>query len=107
MGLDEQMDGWRLCSSLTLPLIQCNLLILPTLNQVLDVLKDFAGKSLGEVVCKLVLGGNLNKVNISSGHGAPKMMPLDMKALGASSDALIHGQGQGAIIVLKDGTTDG
>ena len=35
------------------------------------------------------------------------MVPLHEKVLGAGSDTLIRSQGQGAVVVFKDGATDG
>jgi hypothetical protein len=55
----------------------------------------------------LVLGPDFNHRDVTYHHGIPKMMPFDMKVLGASGDALASGQCRGTIIVFEDGAADG
>jgi hypothetical protein len=70
------------------------------------MLKDFMGKPFGEIVSKLVLGRNFHNGNVSSSHGIPKMMPLDMEIFGASSDALVCSLGLCTIVIFKDSAAD-
>jgi hypothetical protein len=74
---------------------------LPTLNLLAKILKGFIGQPFGEIVGKLFFGVNLFDLDVSATYGMPKVMPLDIKVLGARHDLLVHCKS--AILILEDG----
>jgi hypothetical protein len=65
------------------------------------------GKSLGEIVRKLILLGiDLDYGNVTCGHGIPEGMPLCVEVFGVSRNTLVRGQGQGAVVVFEDSAAE-
>jgi len=76
---------------------------LPSLNHLSKPLEDLSRIHLGQEICFLQIGRNVENFNFSTLDNIPEEMPLDLEISSPASDALVVGQKHSTVVVLEDG----